>query len=268
MMDKTAKWLYAAEQDGGGISAWNDGGKWHEPYLEVSGYLLPTMLEWHLYDLAKRTADWLVKQQNHDGSWNGLDGVPRPFDTAMVMEGLSAMYDFCGSKMYKRAADNAKAWMIELITPDGYLPNSPVAQNAEIYNLRASAIIGNGRELEYWKKQTSKYERSHYLAYMLEGALRLGAVDFIKPTLDMIYRNYPSLIPYYIHTDWTDDVFDFCATAQFGILFVKTGFDAERYYRAVLPHIAANGGVPQSTNDSRQIAWGAKFWLDFQKALK
>lgn len=269
-MDKTIEWLRRAECKDGGISAWYNKGEWYKPYPEVSAYLIPTLLEWREEDLAWRIADWLIRIQNKDGSWNGLDDTPRPFDTAAVIEGLNAMIRHCPNLDYSLARERAIRWIASLIRPEGYIPNSPHNKNPEIYNLRASAIIGNRAEADYWQAKETSFPpvvRSHYLAYHVEGLLNLGVTSLF---IGYMYEKFRALIPFTIQLDetWKDDVFDLCATAQWGIIFDRVGLDARRYYEAMLPYIADNGGVPQSTTDPRQIAWGAKFFLDFKRRME
>lgn len=270
-MDKTLQWLYAAECDGGGISAWRTPeGVWHKPYPEITGYVIPTLVNWGAGDLATRCADWLLTQQNSDGSWNGLDGVPRPFDTAAIIEGLISIFHATNNPRYLVSGSRAHAWMQSQITDEGYLKNSPRNPQSETYNLRASAIIQNQRELEYRNRVGfPASERSHYMAYALEGVLNFNDVVFAGPKLKAAHQAQKGLFPFWVDQRWdgTSDDLDICASAQMGILFERVGLDANSTYRAIEQRIEPNGGVPQSTRDSRQIAWGAKFWLDFKRMM-
>jgi hypothetical protein len=273
-MDKSVMWLYAAECDGGGISAWKDEtGRWHDPYPEVTGYLLPTMLAHGANDLALRCAAWLVQVQNSDGSWNGLDGIRRPFDTAAIVEGLQATHALFNIPRHHHAITRALAWVCEQVAPEGYLINSPTYPQPEIYNLRASAIIGNKQELEYWKAHglNGREQRTHYLAYALEGALNIDGADrWARDQIEIAYNMQPGLMPFYVDPDWrsTHPSFDYCASAQMGILYKRIGLDAGRVYRLLESVIEPNGGIPQADGDLRQIAWAVKFWLDFRKVME
>ena len=269
----TLKWLYASECAGGGISAWkNPSGSWHVVYPEITGYVLPTLVKWGAGDLAIRSADFLLLVQNGDGSFNGIDGIPHPFDTAAIIEGLRFMYESTADPRYYRAEQDALLWINKQISPEGYLYNSPQNKTPAIYNLRASAIIGNGKEMDYWRNRPLIYdrERSHYLAYALEGALNFGEKDGAMRYLDLAYHSGNRLQPFHVGHAWnqmTPD-YDICASAQMAILFNRVGLDAEKNYKAIKQHIAANGGVPQSTVDNRQISWGAKFYLDLVQQME
>lgn len=266
-------WLYAAECEGGGISAWNDAGKWHSAYPEVTGYLLPTMVKWGADDLALRCANWLLSVQNADGSFNGIDGTPRPFDTAAIVEGLVFVYNEINQEKFIQAAAKAREWMRTQINADGCLVNSPNLPTAEIYNLRASAILHNPRELEYWQENglNNKEQRSHYLAYALEGALNFDNDDeWAKSHIEMCCAMNPGLMPFYVRPDWSTNHahYDYCASAQMGILYERIGLDVSRLYRLLEAIVEPNGGIPQSDGDRRQIAWAVKFWLDFKEMMQ
>jgi hypothetical protein len=271
-MNNTVKWLYAAEADTGGISAWNDCGTWHKPYPEVTGYLLPTMVRWGAADLAIRSADWLLDIQNKDGSFNGLDGTPRPFDTGAIIEGLMFMYEATVDSKYYNALAAAVEWMYSQISDEGFLINSPGMPTPNIYNLRASAIISNELELNYWmsRRLINGRERAHYVAYALEGLLNFGKVEKARPLIELAYHSGQLLQPFEVDDEWQPlraDL-DLCASAQMALIFHRAGLDASRHYEAVKRYVEPNGGVPQSTFDNRQIAWAAKYYLDLVAVME
>jgi hypothetical protein len=269
-MDKTVEWLYAAECTGGGISAWKSAGGWQPAYKEVTGYLIPTMFEWGAGDLAIRCADWLLTVQNEDGSFNGLDGVPRPFDTSAIIEGLNAAFTHTGDPRYVVPIFNAVRWVMSQRHADGFIVNSPAQRAPEVYNLRASAIVENRDELSYWAGVGlyKRENRSHYLAYALEGMMNLGEAKAARPHVEMAQVKNPGLIPFFVNEEWqgTHPAFDLCASAQMGILYLRLGMDASKVYKALQGHVLPNGGIWQAPDDQREIAWASKFWLDFKKA--
>lgn len=272
-MNKTLEWVLSSELPGGGISAWQlPNGSWHGPYIEITGYILPTLVNWDAGDIILRCAGFLLRSQCPDGSFTGLDGAPRPFDTSAVAEGLEAVYRATGTAIYRAAANRAKDWMKTQITPEGHLKNTPSNPEPNIYNLRASAILGNRAELEYWKKRglISGQQRAHYLAYALEGMLNFGDQEAAMPYLELAYQSGNLLQPFYVDHDWRPiySDFDICASCQMAILFKRVGFDVRKHYKAIQQKILENGGVPQSTTDLRAISWGAKFYLDLVFAME
>lgn len=267
-MNKTLEWIRRAEQPTGGLAAWQLGdGSYHSSYQEVTGYLLPTLIKFGAHDLVIRCADWLLRVQNPNGSYNGLDGIPRPFDTSAVIEGLEAVYKATGTAIYRDAANRATAWMMTQ-THNGHLKNNPGNNEANIYQLRAASIIGYRDELRYWEFRpliTGK-ERSHYLAYALEGLLNFGAVDVAMPYIEMAYHSGNLLQPFYVDADWQpvySDV-DYCASAQMAILFHRVGLDTSAHYEAVKRCVKDDGGLAQGNADNRSILWAAKYLLDLQ----
>lgn len=272
-MNKTVQWLYEAENNSGGISAWRyQDTRYADPYPEITGYSLPTMWRNGANDLAIRCANWLVSIQNKDGSYNGIDRVPRPFDTAAIIEGLLFTFGWADNERYLEAAKKALDWTRTQISNEGYLYNSPREKKDEAYNLRASAIINNRQELAYWRGHGLIHGglRTHYLAYALEGALNLGDTELAEYHLKELYANHKGLMPFVVGERWEDlnAGADVCSTIQMAILFHRMGWDVSNYYDALLPYIHENGGVPQSPSDRREIAWAAKFWLDLQEELK
>ena len=272
-MDKSLTWLYSSERDGGGLAAWNDGGQWMNAYPEVTGYLLPTLIHYNAFDLAERCALWLLSKQNDNGSWNGLDGVQRPFDTSAIVEGMTAMFESTREVKYRTAAQKAITWMRTQISGEGYLHNSPDKKSPEIYNLRASAIIGNAKELEYWQAHGLNHgeARSHYLAYALEGALNIEPANrWAIAQIEMAYTQQTGFIPFFVRPDWgaNHPSVDYCATAQMGLLYQRVGLDASKVYRLLDNVVTWDGGITQSNDDPRQILWAVKFYLDLKKVMQ
>ena len=120
------QWLFRAQDATklGGVSAeYNFSWGWSLPFPEVSGYIIPTMLNMvrqfpdeinkgEVETRALRIADWLVSIQNSDGSYNsGLYydsqihgrmplpqrvsaiGKPCAFETGQIVWGLTSMYE-------------------------------------------------------------------------------------------------------------------------------------------------------------------------------
>src|SRR5688572_1332740 len=86
-MKKTLNFLRSLQKENGAFRGWPDGPE----YPEITGYLIPTLLQWGEVEMAVRAAEYLAIAQNKDGSWNGVDGVPAAFDTAACVEGLRAI---------------------------------------------------------------------------------------------------------------------------------------------------------------------------------
>ena len=255
------QWLYAAENDSGGIAAWKSNNGWHVSYPEVSGYLIPTLIQWGATDLAVRNMEWLLSIQNPTGSWDGIDGKPRTFDTSAVVEGLKAL------KMSRHASvRNAKVWMKAQRMDNGHLRTSPDSSETRIYNLRASQIIGD----ELPALDLPNPERTHYMAYGLEGMWKAGmkpqVIEQLQVSTNAILSS--GLMPCWVGPGYNSGTgTDTCATAQYAMLYGWAGMskEGERLIRAV-ESMTTNGGIRHDLEDNREISWAAKFYLDALKA--
>ncbi|MBW1804561.1 MAG: hypothetical protein JRJ85_28000, partial [Deltaproteobacteria bacterium] len=97
-------WLEAQELPTGGIRVHS---KHSDPYQEVSGYLVPTLIRYGEKALAIRIISWLMCIQRAAGSYTGPDGAPYIFDTGQALRGLLAGAEFVpdAGDAARRAAD-------------------------------------------------------------------------------------------------------------------------------------------------------------------
>jgi hypothetical protein len=247
----TLSWVERAQKEGGGgIAAYYDEGSgWREPYLETTGYLIPTLVKWGRMDMAVRCADYLVSNQNPDGSFNGLGGTLGGFfDTGACLEGLQVAWELTLRSSYRDSADKARDWMRKNID-HAFI---------EIYQARSAAILGGSAAIEAWTKP--KWDaplRSHYLAYWLEGIHRMGG-DIHEQLSG--WKGPDRLIPFEYLPGWIamGARRDLCATSQFAVLLN----DVEMV-EAVAEHVRADGGVPLDPDRPHQaFSWSAKYFLD------
>lgn len=245
--EKAISWLKKAELITGGIAAWCEGGEYGIAYPEVTGYLIPTLLDWGEAGLARRLADWLMKVQNLDGSFAGIGGTgPTVFDTAACAEGLEAIGEL-------DAANSAKNWaravLEQSIKEDGFVA---------IYQARAAAIVGFPTHYwidwpeRYWKKD---YLRTHYIAYCMEG---LGEIPSHIPRF-MYYKYYA--------WGWKQPPSKtYCpgSTCQMACLLDRS--TAEGLVNTVLKYQNEDGSLPLHTDGVRangvSWSWQLKFLLD------
>jgi len=253
------KWVESRELPDGGIEGWTGLGL---PYPEVTGYLLPTLMRCGSYKLCGRLAYWLISIQNDDGSWNGLNGAHCTFDTAAIVEGLRAVSIPNAKQPIEKAEEFLSA---NRLSPGVYRINTNVNETT-LYTARINGIMGE--PITPWTN-FSPYNRSHYIAYALEGLYLAGLLDVVKDKLKKVESLIlPSgLIAFDSDENWkprnpSDDI---CATIQFAILYRKTGniAIADKLISAVEPYIQSDGGIWQSTSDHRCISWAAKFYLDY-----
>ena len=228
--DSTLEYIKDLELETGGIR----GLKGAPAYPEVSGYLIPTLLDYGERELATRLADWLVSIQNDDGSFCDMYGQEkRSFDTAAVMEGLQRIG-------YYEPALKAREWLVGLIREDGAVRMHPRTMDTHLYTMRVSWLIDNQAGARYWVDTEWPDTREHYAAYALEGLWKMGEEEFVKDKLRS--RN------------WVSD--DICANAQFAILYHQSGLTKINLAELLdLPY----GEISNS--------WTAKWILDMWKVV-
>ena len=182
---------------GGGVSKWSNSSGWYKTdYQEVTGYIIPTILDLfksngitEYRDRALSMADWEVSVQNPDGDFIGVI-----FDTGMAMQGLLRAYRVNGNPSYLNAAKKAASWIISRQQPDGsfgvsrdqnriyharidwvlldlYQTTGNVTfRNAALKNL--GWVHGQQKTNGWWYNE----HYLHYIAYTVEGVLESGVM--------------------------------------------------------------------------------------------
>lgn len=255
-------WIEKATWPSAGVSAWVTipAQKKGPPYPEVTGYLIPTLIEWEKYDLAYQYADWLVKIQMPDGDWPGIDGRHKNFDTAMCLHGLRHIPK---SRKIRRAIDRAEDYLALQIREDSAMKIGPHNEYSPFYTILACAAIGH--RPNYWVSKLSDEEwpwvipeRMHYILYGLAGMIILGEnVD--KWLKDIAQLSQPLMFWY--EKDWksylADARVDLCANAQAAILLKD-----RTYLSVVEAEQQSDGGILEHPGAKRCTSWTAKYYLD------
>lgn len=232
---KTLDWLLSLQQPSGAFLGWEGG----PVYPEITGYCIPTLLQWGKEAEGMRAADWLVSVQNADGSFNGVDGVPRAFDTAACVEGLSQF----GEK-YSSAQHRAEKWVVE----------QPLT---ELYHVRVSGLMG----LRGTYPDPKPSDRAHYWAYAMEGLFILGLHDLVFQQLIKLPRGQQAYT-----LDGRES--DTCATAQVCKLRLLLGMDASAEINVLRSLVNPDGSLPHDLTNKKKVAWAAKYYLDCEYLLK
>ena len=181
------QWLCRAQDVAkvGGVAAeYNLSWGWSLPYPEVSGYIIPTMLnlvrqfsgELDTTDIearASRIADWLVAIQHPDGSYNsGLyydsevygrrplaqrvasRGRPSAFETGQILWGLIAMYEQVGEQDYLEAGIKAADWLVQQQSAEGtwVCEEQGVPVSFSVLTARHLALFSKVTERQSYKK--------------------------------------------------------------------------------------------------------------------
>ena len=271
-------WVEAHELPTGGIEAWNGAGV---AYPEVTGYLIPTLLDYGERKLAYRLADWLVSIQHTSGAWQGMDNVCHTFDTSAIVEGLEAAYNAQPKSHtgWIMAATMGRRWLGKQKRTDGSLRRNPEHDDTRVYTMRAGWIMADAAQADYWRPEcawSEKWnnpERPHYIAYALEGLYHMGQYASVRLVLEgaraAIGDN--GLMPMWAGKGWKHpNGYDAVASAQFAILFHSSGMfeEAQRLRAGVEQMITQDGGIKHAPDDARCISWAAKYYLDLLKVVE
>lgn len=186
---------------------------WAPAYPETTGYLLPTLYEAAEYldeerwsDLAGRWLQWLVEIQSPAGWYPSgvVTSNPRPavFNTAQVLDGLTAACVRSDDPAVERGARRALAWLCDVQDHDGhyrqhayrpgYMPAYyarvafPMAAAARVFSDSASessarrlldnicADMDDSTWTEHFAFAPDKPAPLHTIAYTIEGMFEGG----------------------------------------------------------------------------------------------
>ena len=236
--DRAMKWIHNNHMGGKGIILASN---MRQLYPEVTGYYIPTLIQWGERDLAKSFAQYLASTQKNDGSWYDADDkAPYVFDTAQILKGLIAAREMIPDvdAQIKRGCD----WLLTNMQADGRLvtpskdawgsDESYCSELIHIYCLSplvdAAALFERDdyrdaahKILAYYKKNyQSKIENfsllSHFYAYVMEGLYDLGETDLCRESMMRLekYRNAKGGIPGLNDVPWV------CSTGLFQLALV------------------------------------------------
>lgn len=261
-------------------------------YPEVSGYYIPTLINWGDKKRAKNFADYLLSIQNEDGSWNDPSGTTAyTFDTGQILKGLLEFID--EDEKYKNAFLRGCDWILtqqrengSIATPDtSYweLPNGKFVPEAiHLYCLeplqKAAKKFGIAKYDTCIKKALNFYladekltdfeTLSHFNACVIEALIDLEQIDRAQKAMANIanYQRKDGSVPAYANVDFV------CSTGlfQYAICWYKLG-DAQRgdkAFKYALKLQNKSGGWYGSYGKKAnyfpdaEISWAVKYFLD------
>jgi malonyl-CoA O-methyltransferase len=281
-------WIRANETPTGGICVHSGHAN---AYPEVTGYLVPTLLQYGERELATRLACWLLCIQRADGSYTSPDGVPYTFDTGQVLKGLLAVLPTLPEA--EPAIRRGCEWLLTQIEPNGRITTPDksawrlprgnlVSENIHLYALEPLRKAGEcfnelcyveavERALAYYLAQpelTSFNTLSHFHAYVLEALVDLGYPDVAARGMAEVERlqRQDGSVPAYPDVEWV------CSTglAQYSVIWCKLGQrePAEKALdylcRIQNPSGGFYGSYGRGANyfPNEEISWAVKFFLD------
>ena len=135
-------------------SAKSNNNGWQPSYPETTGYIIPTMLAGSRFfkndDYARRAyfmGEWLLSIMDKEGWVQGgnISTSPKPavFDTAQVIRGFIALYEFFKDERFLSAAEKSAEWLLKH-EHNGmwseFIPDS-VSQTATTYYIYAAVPV-------------------------------------------------------------------------------------------------------------------------------
>lgn len=285
---RAIEWIRANESPNGGIYVHSG----HlNAYPEVTGYLVPTLLQCGETEQAIRLVRWLLRIQRKDGSYASPSADSHIFDTAQVLRGLLSAaslvpgaLDACGraaAYLYAGMIDGGNGgfavdsvWMKRYsnsipVTAHLYAlpPLQEVAEVLQKPEYRAAAE----RCLEYYLGHKAALQigtLTHFLAYELEALLDLGGTEAAIPVLDTLRK----LQAEDGSVRGTNGVSWVCTPglAQLAVCWYKVGDrdPANKAMKWLEGHQMPSGGFLGSYGAEAtyfpdvEIPWAAKFYLD------
>lgn len=291
-LERAVGWVKRNRVAGGGIAVHH---KSQIATQEVTGYLIPTLVNAGEEDLGVELALWEASVQRPDGSLAAPDNVPYTFDTAQVIRGFLAVLDRAPQlePNLRRACD----YVAKQIGGNGKV-NSPALEMWKLPDgnvltdycnlyvlpplIEAGRRLGKARYLEaaqrsldYFRQKPDLVEFksesgtfSHMFGYMMEALVDLGELELARKGLAQAQRiQLPDgSIPAYPGATWT------CSTgmAQLAIAWLKFGLDEPALktlaYLETIQH--PSGGFFGSYGPGaiyftgQEISWGVKFFID------
>jgi len=291
-IQRAVAWVHRNRAPGGGILIH------HLSKLatqEVTGYLIPTLLNAGEQDLAIELALWEASVQREDGSLAAPDGVPYTFDTAQVVRGFLAVLDLAPQlePNLRRACD----YVVKQIGSDGRVTSksldmwkladgSVITDYCNLYGLpplfdaghrlgESRYIDAASRSVEYFRRQpdlvTFKPETgtfSQVFGLMREALVDCGERELAAKGLAQAeaIQQVDGSIPAYPGATWV------CSTgmAQLAIAWFKLGHAGPARkaltYLERMQHRSGgffgSYGKGASYFTKEEISWGVKFFID------
>ncbi len=152
--EKAIQWLLhsQATMKDDGIGSYRLVNKWTSSYVETTGYIIPTLLNYgiakknnQIIDKAIRAADWLIKVQKPGSGWQGgcIDDNREEvvFNTGQVIRGMHDVYKYTSDFKYLSAAIQACDWLCEIQEPEGFWRKNAFMNAARVYDSYVDAPL-------------------------------------------------------------------------------------------------------------------------------
>jgi malonyl-CoA O-methyltransferase len=253
-------------------------------YPEITGYAIPTLLNYGFRKYALDCAEWLSSVQKENGAFaSPHDGREYYFDTAQVLRGFNAIASF--TEKYGHCKEKAATFLFSSLTngfPMQYLNEPNIPEQVQLYALppmlEYAKFINNFKYVNqihnavqvylHSKNALSTKTLTHFLAYQIDGLIDLGYENEVVAVLHRLAESQDEDggIPGVAGAQWT------CLTgmAQIAICMYKLKMyrPADKIMNYLDAHQEQSGGFLGSIgSDSwyfpdKEILWAVKYYLD------
>lgn len=288
-VERACNWIVQNQQENGGVSVFS--GSPYE-YPEVTGYIVPTMLQYGFRDEALAMVQYLASVANPDGSFTAADSDRvYLFDTAQALRGLNAIRKV--TDQYSGLQEKTAEYLfLKLKEGDGLFPESywddpPIPEGIMLFALPPMLEYAQGKEdtkkIELVHQAVQAYLKrpdtlsmatlTHFLAYQIDGLIDLGYANEVKDVVQKLLASQreDGSIPAWEGVEWT------CITgcSQIAICLYKLGMPgpANKLVAWAERQMEDDGGFLGSTGPGaeyfwdRELSWAVKFYLDAYKQM-
>ena len=153
-LENAVQWLLHSQRSmiDDGFGSYHLINKWSGSYVETSGYIIPSLLEFGRWkndkvitDKAILSADWLMRVQKKNGAFQGGcidENKPEVvFNTGQVIRGLQSAYKYTNDQKYLNAAIKACDWLCEIQEHDGYWKKNAFMSVPRVYDSYVDAPL-------------------------------------------------------------------------------------------------------------------------------
>jgi hypothetical protein len=153
-LEKAIQWLLYSQNSmaDNGFGSYHLIKKWSSSYIETSGYIIPSLLDYgvsknnnDIIDKAILCADWLLQFQKTNGGWQGQcvsDNRPEVvFNTGQVIRGLHSVYKYTLDEKYLNSAIKACDWLCEIQEEEGFWKRHAFMNVPRVYDSYVDAPL-------------------------------------------------------------------------------------------------------------------------------
>ncbi len=230
------------------------------PYPEVTGYYIPTLLDYGFRNKAAKFATYLAGTQYPNGAWS----PQMVFDAAQIIDGLSEF----GNK-YEKNIQRAVKWILTQHNNGRFIDLYEGQLSDHLYMRAIYCLVKSGQNIKteisqmldtYYNDEIFKFTcLSHFYAYAFEGCARMGldCKKFVDTISAYEYLPEKPNTNTYCYTGLSQIALSLFLIGEYekGMKYLQF---VTQFQRETGGFLGSNGGYFQRSEPS----WAVKFYLD------